>query len=546
MRRMFVFAVALFAGTLHADEATLSDGRRLKGTLGFAEDRLHFTPSDGPAVPFSAIDNIRFSPVTVAPFLGGAVHQIRLRDGQRVTGELLGLDADKLTIRTAWGGRRTVPRSAVRGVTNLPDELILVDEDFENGLKNWKLTGAPAVSEKWQTSGKSALLLETIGQAAVLSPPSSPVRGRLALNFHVPETVGGASWLVEADFGGERPVRVLFADKREAYTVETAVARDEGGTVTRRAGWHHLVLEFSPSSLLVTVDDSVLWYNRTKGAGKALAEIRFICTGSGPVSGAVAFDDLVLASRAESPLRPFDPSPRDEVWLASGDQLFGTVTRLDRRGVELTQKSGKQAYSWAEARGGFLQHSPATLRATTGEHVRLHLRPSGGTVPDELEGVLGAWDDRRLTLRHAALGDLDIERSRVQFLKPLFSGRRLELENGVRRLGEQGRLISGQAFRAEGPTAEFSFRLETIPKDVRLVFLVAPQGEGSLVVRLNGHSVEVLSKFTPRDTTEPMRLVVPLPRDRLKKGENTLEVMVNEKKRGAACCVSELALQLLE
>jgi hypothetical protein len=548
MRGVFVLTLALFAGTLHADEATLSDGRRLKGTLGFADDRLTFTPSDKPAVPLSAIENVRFSPVAVAPFLGGAVHQIRLRDGQRLTGELLGLDAEKLNFRSAWGGRRTVPRSAMQAVTNLPGELILVDEDFENGLKNWKLTGAPAVSEKQQTSGKVALLLDRAGQSAVLTSPSSLERGRIGVNFHVPETIAGARWIVEADFGGERPVRVIVADTSEAYTVETAVPRDEGGAVTRRAGWHHLALEFSPSSLLVTVDDSVVWYNRAKGPGKALAEIRFVCVaaGAGPVSGAVAFDDLVLASRGESPPRPADASPRDEVWLASGDQLFGTVTRLDRRGIELTVKSGKRSYSWAEARGAFLQHPPATLQTTRGEHVCLHLRPTAGTEPDELEGVLRAWDDRRLTLHHPALGDLDIERTRLQLLKPLFFGRRVELENGVRRLGEKGQLISGQAVRAEGPTADYTFRLETLPNDARLVLLAAPQGQGSLLVRLNGHSIEALSKFTPRDTTEPMRLVVSLPHDRLKKGENTLEVIVSEKKRGAACSISQLELALPE
>ncbi len=51
MRGVFVLTVALFAGSLHADEATLSDGRRLKGTLGFAEDRLHFLPPTGRPFP---------------------------------------------------------------------------------------------------------------------------------------------------------------------------------------------------------------------------------------------------------------------------------------------------------------------------------------------------------------------------------------------------------------------------------------------------------------------------------------------------------------
>src|SRR5262249_38053595 len=157
----------------------------------------------------------------------------------------------------------------------------------------------------------------------------------------------------------------------------------------------------------------------------------------GAVRGAVAFDEFTLTRAVEVLSRPAGTAPQDEVWLTAGDQIFGRLTRLDRRGLELEGRFGKRTCSWADARGAFPKRPAAGPATTEGAHVRLWLRPAAGSEPDELEGVLHALDDRRLTLRHAALGDLEIDRARLLRLKPLFHGKRIELDNGTHHLGEK-------------------------------------------------------------------------------------------------------------
>jgi len=320
--------------------------------------------------------------------------------------------------------------------------------------------------------------------------------------------------------------------------VEAPTPRDGGTEVARRPGWHRLAVEFGPASLVVTIDDAVLWYSRDKGPGGPLLEVRLTCAADkGAVRGAVAFDEFTLTRAVEVLPRPADTSEQDEAWLTAGDQLFGRLTRLDRRGLELEGRFGKRAYSWAEARGAFPKRAAARPATTDGAHVRLWLRPAAGSEPDELEGVLRALDERRLTLRHPALGDLEIERARLLRLRPLVHGRRIELDNGARQLGDKGRLAPG---------VEYTLRLDARPEAARLALTLLPiDGRAELVV--NGRVVEDLARYAGPKARTAVPVRVPLPRDSLKAGENVIEVRLREEGgRRGSCVVSEVALELPE
>ena len=123
------------------------------------------------------------------------MHEVHLIGEQRLTGELLTLDDKALTLRTAWRDRLTIPRGAIVGVTNLPGTAIIVDEDFENGLKAWKLTGEPRVTKDRQTSGTSSLLLDGVGQSAAYALSVPVESGSIGVNFSLPDsTAAAAGW----------------------------------------------------------------------------------------------------------------------------------------------------------------------------------------------------------------------------------------------------------------------------------------------------------------------------------------------------------------
>ena len=231
--------------------------------------------------------------------------------------------------------------------------------------------------------------------------------------------------------------------------------------------------------------------------------------------------------------------------MASGDQLFGRLTRLDRRGFGLEGRFGKRSFSWAEARGVYLQPSAAPPVTTDGAHVAIWLRPAAGTDPDELEGVLRGLDERRLTLRHPALGDLAIDRARLLRLQPLFHGRCIEMDNGRHHLGEKGRLVPGaRPARAEGPHLEYTVRFAERPKTARLVLTLLPlQGRVELLV--NGMSVQDLGKYAGHGARGAVPIVVPLPPDTLKAGDNVVELRISEEAgRRGSCLVSEVAVEI--
>jgi hypothetical protein len=521
-----------------ADQVTLMDGRRVAGTLTVEETgRLRVTAADRSAIATNQVQYIRFAPDAIAPFRTGVVHQVRLPGEQRLSGELLALDGKELLLRTPWRDRLAVPRGALVGVTTLPGTLVVCDEDFENGLKAWKLTGEPKLTRTLHTSGEHALLLDAPGQAAASAPPAPVEAGSAAVNFHVAEGVGGARWQVEAEFqapAGPRVVRVAV-DEGENYAAEAPTPRDAGGDIARRAGWHRLTVEFAAGRLLVTIDDGVLWYSRETGPGGPLREVRLACVaGKGAVRGAVAFDEFTLTRAVDVLRRPADTSAQDEAWLASGDQVFGRLTRLDRRGLELEGRAGKRAYSWAEARGAFPQRAAATPVTTEGGHVRVWLRPAAGNEQDELEGVLRTLDERRLSLRHPALGDLAIDRDRLLRLRPLFHGQRVELDNGSRPLGEKS------------PAVEYTLRLAARPEVARLA-LTLRLGDGHAEVVVNGRVVEDLDRHAGPRARAAVRVSVPLPRESLKVGDNVVAVRVRQEAgRRGSCTLSEVIAEIPE
>ncbi len=546
MRTLLTVAAAaafLPAALARGYDALLADGKRLPGSLTLVGGRLRLSAGE-PAQPVAVgrIVSFRFSAPAPAPFLAGVTHVALLPGGQRLGGELLAFDADGATLRTPWRDRLVAPRGALEGVVQPPVQLTLLDEDFEEGLKAWQLAGAPATTARLRTSGKFALLLERPGQSATYELAAPLDAGHVGVNFHVPEAVSGGRWDVTAEFAGtnESAARVTVAGAGDAYAVAAPTPKDEGVRVPRAPGWHRLAVDFTPTSLLLTVDDRLLWFGRERGPGGPLRRLRLSCDADGAggeARGAVAFDEVTLARSVDEARRPPTIPTHDEAWLAAGDQLFGRLLRADRRGFDWEGRSGKRHFSWTEARGVFPARVARPPRATAGEQVRVWLRPASGSVPDELEGVAFALDERRLTLRHAALGDLDIPRDRLLRLRPLFHGGLIEVDNGVHVLGA-------------GPSLTRGFRVDTLPAEARLVLTVGRLGgRGTRTeVLLNGERVDDLDRHAGT-VGDPVRVTVPFPRGGVRRGGNTLELRQTREvgtRRATESVVADLAVEVLD
>jgi hypothetical protein len=408
-----------------ADEAVLPDGRHRPGVLTFAKDRLLFQPAgDQAALPPGEIQAVRFPAEPVPPLLAGRVHRVLLPDGQRLTGEVLGLDGQRLRLRTAWAEEVAVPRPAVVAVTGLPGWETVFGDDFGPDLAGWETAGSPRLGEQRSPAGQHCLILGRPGQAAThaVAPPLEA--GAFVVDFLPGGAAGGLACAVEAEFQGEgagRTLRVTVTGTGDAYGADVPGVEGTGYRLTRSAGWHRLRIGFSPASLAVTVDDRAVWQAEGRGPGGALRRVRLVCPparGAEPGGGEVAFADVSLAREVPEPRRPSGDPGQDEVWLLSGDQLFGRVPRADGRTVQVDGRFGERELPWSQVRGVFLRRDGASSPAVDGERVRVSLQSGAGSERDQLDGVVRGLDERWLTLRNPVLGECKIERARLRQLCP--------------------------------------------------------------------------------------------------------------------------------
>jgi hypothetical protein len=534
---------------LRAEEAVLASGKAVQGRLKRQSGRLVFIGS-APQRYFrlEQVAQVRMAPVKVMPLRAATVFRLLLTDERRLTGELLSMDRDQVRFRPAWGGPLTVPRAAVVGITQVPGLLSFWDEDFEDGLAAWKVTGEAKLSGRQYFSGKQSLMLEAPRQAAEFTLAGQLQAGQVGVNFYDGTNTGGSRWLLEAEFQtaqGPRVVRAVVADDGGNYTAEVPGSDQKPFPVARSAGWHRLTVEFGPQRLVVTVDDDLLFVSRRRGPGGPLGKFRLMCTaGKGKHRGAVFFDDVGLARTvAALDYTPADPD-QDEVWLAGGDQVLGSIRRADRRRIDQVARFGARPWNWGQVRGIFLRRQSSAPWTTQGEHVTVWLRTGAGPQPDRLAGLVRALDDRRLVLHAPDLGEVAIDRDRLQRVRWEFHGRRIVLDDAPHHLGPKGRPAAElKPARAEGTKLRWRFRLKAVPHEARLrvevvrlkgmaddIGKLLTRGELRTEVVVNDKVVDYLNRQVQHSEREPRWLTMALPERSLRAGENTLLIRLKPEK----------------
>jgi hypothetical protein len=428
--RCFVLVVGLLAAlsgppSTCADEAWRTDGQRLHGQLTLNGGELHFKPTAGADLSLADIKRYRFAEKDLPPFRVGAGRRVMLRDGERITGQLLGLSKEKLVLHTAWAARLELPRDAVASVDPLPGWRTVVDEDFHDGLKAFSTTGDPGLTKAEADAEAKAVILRAIGQTLTYTRPQSLAAGRVGVNFEEKEPASGARWSLEMLFQqGQRSRRlsVVVAGEGDQYAVETAALEGTARKVARTPGPHRVLVQFSKQALRVTCDDEALWYNLEEGPGLPLTRVTMQCqrlAAERPVQGAIAWSEFCLERAVVEHPRPPVEGEQDEVRLLDDDQLFGRILQADRHTLQIEGRFGKRPFLWTQLAGCSFRH-PA-VGPKVNERASVRLRIDSGLCPeaDLLVGNVTALDERRLVLRHALLGEVTLERGRVRELQPL-------------------------------------------------------------------------------------------------------------------------------
>ncbi len=397
VRRLFAGAVLTLCGVallVRADEeATCSNGRRVRGTLGIGDGgTLRFIPTgQEKPLPADTLDGIRFEQTSPVPPRAGNSLRALLADGQQVTGELLKLDGERVQLRPAWSERVELPRKSVLALTHPPGYRTLFADDLANGAKAWKATG------------------DTLSY----DPPTPLDASRFGVTLPEKDKAVPGSGAIEAVFQtemGPRTLKVTVPAVAESFKVEATGFKGEARDVRRSSGPHRFAVQWTRQSLRITCDDDVLWFNVEQGPGGPLKQVRL--TGG-------AWSAFYLARAVEEVRHSPGDTDQDEAWLASDDQLFGTIHGADSRAVEFEGRFGKKSLPWADLHGVYLRQAKATETKAVPNAVQVRLRTGCGEEVDILDGVLLKLDERQVVFKHIDLGELRLDRKWLREIRPL-------------------------------------------------------------------------------------------------------------------------------
>jgi hypothetical protein len=535
LRCGLALTACLVVGSAGADEAVRRDGTRLAGTLTFTDGRFAFRAQDG-SEP-ADLDLVRFG---VRPPAGPPAplgHQIRLGPGEVLLAEVRSLDPTHLNIRPAWADTFAVPRTAIERVANAPGWRPVFFDSFDGDLARWTRTGEPRTAD-------GRLVLDRAGHSVEGTWKGAIAIGRVVVGFWsmVKATRRVNLELRFVQDGKPAPVRVELVGPDPHYAVTSPAKPSHDGRLKRDGNPHGITAKFDRDGLHLFLDNLVLW-SQDAGPGE-LQSVKLTADGDGTEATGV---DAVLVARP-APVR--DPRSwadltADAVRSPDGDETFGAILAAGAAGVTFEVRGRKLALGWPEAAEFTFRRGAVAERATAGEHVQVRVRSADGTR-DVLDGAVTAFDEKRLVLAHAVLGDLTITRDRVEELRFTFRGRRIPVDAAPHHLGPK------PAFGFAVPKPDSlrftkSVTVDPAPADGFVVVEAAQvNGSGpSVEVLLNGERIGELNRSADRPDHVVRAYRFPVPANVWRK-DNEVEVRVRPPEDGKRVAGIDLRAVRLE
>jgi hypothetical protein len=395
-----LFLFALTSG--NADDAIDEQGKRHAGQLVFDAGKPVFRSDDAKSAPLSEYSYIRFpSPATPLPKVP-LTHTLHLPHQQRIAGILGRVDAKKLVFVTAWGTTVELERNQVVGIEQARNGRILLHDFLDSSLQDWQLDGNPKLDRERAFHGIAGLLLDQPKQRATRVWKSALTDGDVRLFYY---DDGKSRFWFDVIAGPTTDSIVTLDIDVDGY--HCGKGRATFGVLKRLPGWHQLHLELSAGRLRVYVNDSCLGETKVD----AIQGIRVVNQ-----AGRLWVDELTVAQRLPALPLPVPAKEHDLLWLTHGEQLFGQVSSADRKAIAFDSKLGKRSLAWPQVRGIFFAQSKSSFEPTGME---ITFRPGPGFPLDQLHARLLRWDADKLIVHHELLGEIAVERDRLNTIRPL-------------------------------------------------------------------------------------------------------------------------------
>jgi hypothetical protein len=192
---------------------------------------------------------------------------------------------------------------------------------------------------------------------------------------------------------------------------DCANLKEHFGPIQPTPGWHLLAVEINGEHLRIFVDDVCLGQTRTR-QNEAIDGIRCAME----TAGKLWIDELTVSRRVPKLARPQSAPDQDSLWLEHGEQIFGKIVSVGADQVVLDAKFGKRTVAWSSLRGILFAQSKQAAAPIETEIV---FRPGPGFSLDQMRGKLVRWEKDQLIVEHRLLGEIAVERGRLNELRPV-------------------------------------------------------------------------------------------------------------------------------
>lgn len=415
---VLVWSLPFVSGAYPArgDDAVLLGGSRRPGLLRFRDEKFEFVPAGANApLPWDQLDRVELKASTNLPPAPPFWWQATLTNGDHFACHVQEIESNAILTDSSWFQGLRVRRNSIRALERPSGWASWLRQDLSKEARGWK-----EVREEGDAPPTPGLDGLTLGSSfkSLQFIPESPLRlGKLSLQMTETLPGSGTRWRLLLGIDGDgafHRIQILFDGNAPAEM------QAPGLKVLRQDinGNHAAVLlqvEISEASIRLMVNGRLAsWVER------GFRDARLRSLGLEPdaplAAGSPAklrLQQFAVARRLEPLERPAAHPELDEVWLESGDQVFGSFGSLDSQYLELGTARQPRKILCSQVRGLYPKE-PGLRDLPQPAPWRLTLLDPSGAEPSHLTGVIRVWGEREIIMIHPLLGQLKIPRSQVQ------------------------------------------------------------------------------------------------------------------------------------
>ncbi|HEV8060062.1 MAG TPA: hypothetical protein VGP68_09325, partial [Gemmataceae bacterium] len=416
-RLTIVLATSAWVGQAQGDDAVLLDGTRRPGQLRFRDEKFEIVlAGQTDPLPWQQVDRVDLSAKNRLPPAPPFWWQATLTNGDRFACHLLEVESNAIICDSSWFQGLRVRRNVVRAFDRPLGWAPWLRQDFFKEARGWKESRVDGESPP--TLGLGGLTLSQPSKMLQYTPDAPLPFGKIVLLLKDATPTPGRRWQLRLGIDGDgtfQSIKVLFGSHApvEMQAPGLKIAQQE---VSLTDSGILLEMEIRPASLQVSANDRLAaWMER----GFRVALLRSLSLepaearkGDDPLAKLI-LQEFAVARRLEPLPRPPAHADLDEIWLESGDQIFGSYRLLNRDFLELATVREPRRIPCSQLRGLYPKQVPARAGLQPAPW-RLTLIDPGSAEPSQLTGMIRTWGEREIVMLHPLLGELKIPRSQIQ------------------------------------------------------------------------------------------------------------------------------------